>query len=98
MKYALFFMPFSLLTACTNLPQNTVGAEYDADTYYCRALHNDDYKVEGSFRGSAPSNQELYKRHCEPIGSWQARDSRGYESKIRNERSFLDTFLKAVFE
>lgn len=98
MKFVLFFMSFLLLTACTSFPKNTVGAAYDADTPYCRDLHNGVYEVEGSFSGSAPSNQELYQRYCEPVGSWQARDSRGYESKIRSERSLLNTFLDAVFD
>ena|SRR5690554_745075 len=98
MKLVLFFGLFSLLTACTNLPANTVGAEYDADSYYCRALHNNEYEVAGSFRGPAPSNEELYERHCEPVATWQARDSQGYENKMRVERSLLNSFLDIVFD
>lgn len=98
MKLVLLLMPLSLLTACTNLPQNSVGAAYDADSYYCRALYNDEYEVTGSFRGSAPSHQDLYTKYCEPIGSWQARDANGYESKIRSENSLLDSFLDLVFD
>lgn len=98
MKFLLLILSLSLLTACTNLPQNSVGAAYDADSYYCRALHNDEYEVTGSFRGSAPSNQDLYTKYCEPIGSWQARDVSGYESKIRSESSLLNSFLDLILD
>lgn len=98
MKVVLFFGSILILSACAVSPKNTVGAAYDADSYYCRELYQDKYEVEGSFRGTAPSNQDLYERYCEPVGSWQARDLGRYERKMQSEKSLLQTFLEAAFD
>lgn len=61
---------------------------YDANSPYCRDLARNQYVVEGSGSVEIKSNDELHSSYCEPTSSWNARDPKGYESRIEMEQSW----------
>ena len=81
---------------CTTAPKNTVGAAYDADSSYCRGLAKSMVEVQG-YQQDSPSDRDLYEQHCEPTGSWLARDPQGLERTVASERSLFTKLLNKIF-
>jgi hypothetical protein len=91
MKLSLILLPAILLISCAEMPNNSVGYSYDADSFYCKSLNHNLYQANEDNPDN--SNQELYQHYCEPVANWRQRDDEGYKKEKERKNTFWGSLI-----